>query len=267
MEGIVNHARKVNPYMDIVLMYFIDPDKTGDYKQGKIPYEIASHDKVAQHYNLPSIDLSKEIYDRINNNEFTWKYDFVQLHPSPFGCELYFQAIRSLLEECWGNISATAERKPYPSPEILDKFSYIKGSYVDVHKAVPGSGWKIIENWNPVDKLETREGYVNVPVLESVQPGAACSFEFRGTAVGICVASGPDAGKIEYSLDGKPFQKIDLFTRWSRMLHLPWYVMLNDELSNSKHTVRIRISEEKNEKSSGNACRIIHFLVNNPGKK
>jgi len=67
---------------------------------------------------------------------------------------------------------------------------------------------------------------------------------------------------IEYSIDGKPFKKKDLFTQWSRVIHLPWYIVLEEELKNKQHTIRIRMSADKNEKSKGNACRILYFLVN-----
>jgi hypothetical protein len=38
--------------------------------------------------------------------------------------------------------------------------------------------------------------------------------------------------------------------------------MLHDELQDKKHSVTIRTLAEKNGKSKGNACRILHFLVN-----
>jgi hypothetical protein len=38
--------------------------------------------------------------------------------------------------------------------------------------------------------------------------------------------------------------------------------MLDDELKNRKHSIVIRISTDKNEKSKGHAARILHFLVN-----
>jgi sialidase-1 len=79
------------------------------------------------------------------------------------------------------------------------------------------------------------------------------------------VASGPDAGIISYSIDGKPFKKLDLFTVWSENLHLPWYLMLGQSLNEKKHILRVRILSEKNQKSKGNACRILHFLVNDGG--
>jgi len=37
---------------------------------------------------------------------------------------------------------------------------------------------------------------------------------------------------------------------------------LEDELKDKQHRIRIRMSADKNEKSKGNACRILYFLVN-----
>jgi sialidase-1 len=41
--------------------------------------------------------------------------------------------------------------------------------------------------------------------------------------------------------------------------------MLGQSLNEKKHTLRVRILSEKNQKSKGNACRILHFLVNDGG--
>jgi hypothetical protein len=103
---------------------------------------------------------------------------------------------------------------------------------------------------------------MNRPALVATEAGAEMELTFSGKAIGICIASGPDAGMIEYSIDGKPFKKKDLFTQWSRVIHLPWYIVLEEELKNKQHRIRIRMSADKNEKSKGNACRILYFLVN-----
>ena len=53
MEGIVRQAITSNPMIDIVFMYFVDPEKIRDYNEGIIPSEIVNHEKVAAHYNIP----------------------------------------------------------------------------------------------------------------------------------------------------------------------------------------------------------------------
>lgn len=262
MEGIIRHALITNPNMDIVIMHFVDPDKMADYRNNIEPNEIVMHNKVAVKYGVNTIELAKEVTQRIDAGEFTWKEDFKDLHPSPFGQEVYFQSIKSLLMEGYEKIDPSATITAHAVSTPLDKFSYSNGMYVSVDKASIVKDWKLDTEWNPKDGLETRKQFVNMPALIAVASGAEFTLEFKGTAIGICVASGPDAGIIEYSIDGKPFQKADLYTQWSSFLHLPWYVILNDELLRKNHRLTVRISSNKNEKSKGNACRILHFLVN-----
>jgi len=54
---------------------------------------------------------------------------------------------------------------------------------------------------------------VNVDVLKSSQPGAILKLRFKGKAIGLFVTSGPDAGIIEYSIDGSDFRQADQFTQ------------------------------------------------------
>ncbi len=100
-------------------------------------------------------------------------------------------------------------------------------------------------------------------VLETTQPGAVLTLNFKGTAIGLFVTAGPDAGILEYSIDGSGFEKADQFTKWSKSLHLPWLIMLADELTSGRHKLVLRMAAEKNPASRGTACRIHEFVVNN----
>ena len=147
--------------------------------------------------------------------------------------------------------------------KTLDPFSYINGHFEPLKNAKQGDGWKFIKNWKPNDNASTRSGFVNVPILETSQPGAMLKLNFTGKAIGLFVTSGPDAGILEYSIDGSDFKAADQFTQWSKELHLPWLIMLNDELPDVKHTLILRMSIDKNPESNGNVCRIHQFVVNN----
>lgn len=263
MEGIINHALRRYPNMDVVMLHFIDPPKLEIYKKGAVPEVILNHEKVAEQYKVNSIHLAREISDRIVANEFNWKDDFKDLHPSPFGHEIYARSISIFLDNAYAKVaSGSVESAGRTLPKDLDKFSYTFGQYLPVKQAINVRNWNFIEQWSPKDGISTRKRYVDIPAMVAEVSGAEMKLEFSGKAVGICIASGPDAGMIEYSIDGADFKKLDLYTQWSGGLHLPWYLMLNDELDDKKHTVTIRTLSEKNSKSKGNACRILHFLVN-----
>ncbi|WAC10694.1 SGNH/GDSL hydrolase family protein [Dyadobacter pollutisoli] len=256
LEGIVRQMYYKNPKANVVLMAFAEPMKNADYDAGKEPLEVAVHQRIAKYYGAAYINLAREVYDRIKAGEFTWKYDFKDLHPSPYGQEVYFQTIKELLKI---EPSATTAAK---LPPPINKFSYEKASYHALEEAKNLKGFTLVQDWIPADKVSTRPGFVNVPMIVGEEANASMDFEFKGRGVGVAIISGPDAGKITYTIDGKKPQTLDLFTQWSTQLHLPWYLMLADELSPGKHKLHITISPDKNEKSIGNACRVVHFLVN-----
>ena len=262
MEGIVYHAIKSNPYMDVVIMHFADQDKMADYNNGRIPGVIKEHEKVVDHYNISSINLAKEVNDRVLNGEFTWRDDFVNLHPSEFGQKLYFRTIKYFFDTSWKEPVAEQQKVHLLPTQLYDNYSYIKGHFLPLSNAKTLYGWKIVENWRPGHDVPVREGFVDVPVLEAIQAGASLELSFRGKAIGLFVTSGPDAGIVEFSIDGSEFRAVDQFTKWSTQLHLPWLIMLDDELENGRHRLILRISAEKNKESTGNACRIHQFVVN-----
>jgi arylsulfatase A-like enzyme len=264
MEGIVRHALQANRFMDIVMMHFADPSKVGLYKKGQIPQVIINHEKVAERYGLGTINLAKEVSERIQASEFTWEDDFKDLHPSLFGHEIYARSIRAFLDNSFGRVLSHEKPSEHPMRAALDKFSYASGEYFSVKNATELKDWTQVANWVPAKGVSTRKQYVNLPALVSEKPGAEMKLNFFGTVIGICIVSGPDAGMIEYSIDGAEFKQIDLYTQWSGGLHLPWYLIMNDELKDKKHSVIIRTISEKNIKSKGNSCRILHFLVSSP---
>jgi sialidase-1 len=264
LEGIVRHARKSNPRMDIVLMSFADPDKLKDYSEGRMPAEIENHELVAEHYHLPSINMAGEVYDKIKAGEFSWQYDFKNLHPAAYGQQLYFQTIKSLLWRCMDE----AERKDasvtadYAMPMPLDKWNFDQGQYFSIRDARVRKGWNLVTRWQPESGAHTRPGFVDCPMLVATQPGAALDLPFSGTAIGMAVVSGSDAGVVRYRVDHGPTRTIDLYTQWSRSLYLPWYVLFEGALKPGKHVLHLTLTADKNPRSTGTACYIEYFLLN-----
>jgi sialidase-1 len=263
MEGIVRHARDSNPAMELVVMHFVDPDKMADYRKGIVPIEIQNHEKVAAYYGVSTINLAKEVTERIDNGEFSWEKDFKNLHPSPFGQHIYFRSMKSFLDYCWIGIVAGGDKlTAYPLPDKLAAGCYDQGKLIPAVQVKPAKGWKVADDWKPADKTGTRSDFSDVPMLVAESPTGILNYEFAGNAVGIAVAAGQDAGIIEYRIDKNPWQKQDLFTAWSAGLHLPWFYTLGYNLASGKHRLRIRVLPEKNLQSKGNACRVRYFYVN-----
>jgi lysophospholipase L1-like esterase len=250
IEGIVRHARLLQPELDIVILHFVDPEKMADIRRGKTPEVIVSHERVAEQYGVPSIDLAREVTERIDAGEFTWEGDFKNLHPSPFGMRIYARSIERLFDAAWKSpVQGPAENHALPAP--LDEKSYFRGRLVDIAQV---KGWHIEADWTPRDKAATRPGFVHVPMLASETAGDECRFRFEGTAVGIFVAAGPDAGVVEFQIDGGTWRRQNLATSWSKSLHIPWAYVLDGDLEMGRHELVMR--------TSAGAARVANMLVN-----
>jgi sialidase-1 len=260
LEGIVRHARQNNPAMDLVMMSFADPEKSRDYEEGLVPVETQNQERIATQYQLPSINLDREVWDKIRHKEFSWEKDFKDLHPSPFGQELYAATIKALFVAAFNQPQNTDASRGLPT--TLSAGNLDAGVYVSPREAKHDDDWKLDPDWAPADGLDTRPGFVHREMLTAGRPGATLHLPFSGNAAGIAIVSGSDAGKIQYSIDGGTPTTLDLFTPWSSQLHLPWYLILEKNLAGGNHVLEIKIIPEKNSSSKGNACRIVYFLVN-----
>jgi lysophospholipase L1-like esterase len=270
MEGVLRQARRKNPKLDVVVMHFVDPWKMKDYRAGKTPVVIQRHEAVAKHYGATSIHLAREVTERIDAGQFTWKNDFRNLHPSPFGQRLYAATIRRMFDAAWAkSLAGDAKRVGHSMPKPLDRFGYDRARLAPVDKATDLNGFALVQRCDPskTTRAGVRKRFTNVPMLVGTKPGDSFTLPFNGRAVGLFVTAGPDAGIIEYRIDDGPWKKKDLFTRWSRGLHLPMAHLLAEELDGKRHTLSVHIAGDRNPQSRGYACRVVHFLVNGPGKR
>jgi sialidase-1 len=152
--------------------------------------------------------------------------------------------------------------KPHTLPAMVDAQSYAKGRFSNIAEAKILQGFTLESAWKPADGKGTRAGFVNVPALVGTEIGAEFEFSFEGTGCGLFIAAGPDAGRIESSIDGGEYRQLDTFTHWSSGLHLPWALILDDSPKNGQHTAKVRIATGRDAKGSGTALRVFHLLLN-----
>ena len=261
MEGVLRQARRHNPRMDIVITYFVNPGMMETYRAGKTPISIASHEEVAEHYDLSTIGLAKEVTEQIDADKLTWE-KFGGVHPAPFGNALCTGLIDELLSRAWHEpLAADAKPTAYQLPaEPLDPMNYGQGRFVAPKTAVLQHGWKLeVPNWKSL-KGSSRSRFTQIPMLCAEEPGAELTLPFTGTAVGAYIVAGPDAGVVEASVDGGPPHEVQLRHHYSQGLHYPRTVMLATDLPPGEHTLKLRMSQKT--EGSGHAMRIMQFVAN-----
>lgn len=281
IEGIVRTVKTAKPETDIVLLYTTNQRMLDMYsansepvsanreggaynntrEPGDVPPQIMAHQKVADHYGIPSINFSADLAERIRHGECDWE-KFGGVHPAPYGNAIYAESIRSFVEyqrdfaECIADASLEL-------PAKLNEYCYADGTMIPADQIVitNNKSWTVGEpDWDALTGTK-RDRYLGIANLYADQPGAEVTVAFTGRVVGFFLTAGPDAGMIEYSIDGGEFKKQDLYHHYSSGLHYPRSVVLADELSAGEHTITIRISAEKNEKSGGHAARLIALEV------
>ncbi len=261
LEGILRHARQKNPAMDIVVTFFVNPTMLKTLQEGQTPLTIEAHTAVAQHYQVSTINLAKEVADEIAAGQLTWQ-KFGGTHPAPAGNAIAAQMMDELFSRARWNQPLSPEVKPaaHTLPPPLDELNYAAGRFVDPKLAHNKPGWTLeIPDWKKLPGSK-RSRYTSVPMLCATTPGAETSLAFEGTAVGAFVVAGPDAGILEASVDGGAFHAVDLFHGYSKGLHYPRTVLFGAELKPGPHTLTLRVAAETH--SAGHAARILQFTVN-----
>ena len=259
LEGIVRQARRLSPALDIILTYFASCDHVESSHQDRLPAIVQEHERVAAHYNLPSLFFYREVANQIEAGKLAWsEFSDDVVHPSAKGCELYAEWFLSFLDQAWADPASAPT--PAPDPPPLDPGCFDRGHFVAPSQATVSRGFQAVEGWSTE---KTCNFAPPVDVLEATTPGAELSLTFRGTAIGLYLIAGFDAGVLECAIDGAPPVRVDLFDEpWCTMFHRPIHRLLADALPDGEHHLVLRLTGERHSQSVGTAVRLLQFMVN-----
>ena len=259
MEGIIRQVHRKHPKCDVVMVHYVNPGILAKLQKGEVPTSIAAHEEVAKHHGVISVNVAAEIADATKAGRYTWK-DYGGTHPGKFGYRVASNMIVAAIKAGLVKKDGTSRKLQ----AALDAGSYDQGCFVELKQAkLSEGGWqlgKVGRELLPLGGI--REQYLPYQLLRGDKPGAELTLEFEGRAVGAFILAGPDAGVVEACLDGGEFQKHDLFHHHSRGLNYPRSVVFASDLKPGKHTLTLRLSKEKNERSKGTTASILFFEVN-----
>jgi sialidase-1 len=258
MEGIIRLAKHHNPQIDIIMLYFADTDKLGKFRKGETPSVITDHESIAQHYDIPRLNLASEVTRRLDAGQFTWsEFSRDTCHPTERGHAVYAECIQQMLDVAWKR--DRARLKPTPMPDALDPMNYERGRFIALDQANLVKDWRRIPAWDTEKKCNYGGA---VDVLAAETPGAVLELAFEGTLIGISAIAGMDAGAMDVTIDdGKP-SRMDMFDSYCPQFHRPVCHILAEDLPAGKHTLRLTIAPEAKPESTGHAVRVLKFVAN-----
>ncbi len=265
MEGVIRSARSSLPQVDIVITYFVNPSMLEKVQNGEVPTSIAAHDAVAKHYNISTCNVAVELANQIAEGKTSWAI-YGGVHPKPAGNRIAANLIEDVFRQTRFSLAdaKSASRQtfaPHPLPPPIDPTSFWRGRFLPRDAISMGSGWSFVEpHWKDING-SFRDRFAGRPLSVATIPEAELQVAFSGTAIGLFVLAGPDAGVVEFSIDDGDWHAADLYHRFSKGLHYPRTVVLKSGLEDGPHQMKLRVSKKKNSASQGNAVRILEFVA------
>ncbi|MDX6765202.1 MAG: SGNH/GDSL hydrolase family protein [Candidatus Methylacidiphilales bacterium] len=228
LEGIIRKLRTANPDVDICFAYTVTAEMLQKAQQGICSNSISLHDRVAAHYNLPSINMGMEAAKLFAEGKLIHQapktpdgltadgkiiFSNDGSHPSEKGHVMNGEAAIRGLQQL--SQIPPGETGPRPLPEPLSPLPWDKAKTIaaDGRAEFKGDWAKLTAANGPSCRRFGKNFYNWFPFLyRTIQPGASMTVRFRGTHIGFKGMEGPDSGVITVSVDGgAPVKKV-LFT-------------------------------------------------------
>lgn len=249
MESVIRRLRQDLPEADVCLVYTVSHPMLRLLLDGKTPPTIAIMEKLAVHYQIPSVNFATAVLAAYRNGDFVFheseptdfrtKNQLVfttdHTHPTDFGHAFYAAVLRSALLQARSDSSM--ERRNLPAP--LHPALWMEG------RLIPWDQLELSPEWERVPESGLAATIHNRPKLDELwatrTPGACAQLSFTGDAVGFFGVFGRESGIFDWNLDGGETISRPLFDRYGSMLRAHYHLTFLD-LTRARHTVQLTLS-------------------------
>lgn len=290
MEGIVRQVWQGSPLTDLCFVYHARPGAMGleALQAGKLPQGAVAHEKVAEHYGIPSIHLALAAARRAREGKLKWApasgaQTAAQVEgcleegrqrsmrgeggeaprPGPVSAQPLFTVDGVYPTEYGSQLSAEAIARgfaklkalpvragPHELKPALDPENLQRARLVAPTEGAMSAGWKRMEMGG---EPQWRWRTAAIRLWRAGAAGESVRFEFKGTEVSLWAVGGPGEGQVEIALDGVA-RILPLADRSTASHRVPGVVLLpiGRGLADAPHTVALKTL---------NPCAIGYFLV------
>jgi lysophospholipase L1-like esterase len=254
MEGIVRQALGRAPQPQIVFIYTLSKAFIGDLVAGRLPRTFALHEQVAEHYQLPAINLAMPVAAAVDAGGLNWdQFSDDMVHPTDAGFQWYARTMRSALTAMFD--APVDARGVTDLPEPLTDTPMSAATMAELTDQLADDRW----TWSPRHNRGGWDCYNGL--LESDTPGATLVVPFEGTTVGLLGQIGAESGDIEWAVDDQPFVYHRMFDQFCLQFSRPGYWVLAEDLPPGRHTLRLRITDQADPRSKGRRVQLAALLV------
>lgn len=258
MEGIVRQTWKADPETDIAFVYTFADGQQNDLKNGNFPRSSSAMEKLAEHYDIPSISVAFKIH-QLQQAGKLWivpeKDETGKVRPTPEGVLLFstdgvhpldaaHQVYADVVGEAIKAMPADGKPGAHKLKAPLQADNWEDAKIIPLKPAMLSAGWRKLDATSPFNGFFNR-----MPEMwEATRPGERVSFRFKGTAAKLYDLVGPDGALVKITLDHQTWTapRFDRFCSYHRLATLN----IGDGLADTEHTVSVEILPEQPDRSS-----------------
>lgn len=245
---LVREVKRADNTTDILFIYTATPELYELHKAGNVPAGYYAYEKVAEKYSIPTLDLCQAIVDEVRASGKTIDNYVNRVNDTnTASAEVYAGLITDKVKEC---LESADEKTVY---EVVDEDKGFEAELVPATNAVLGSGWEKSDKNLSASKVE---GYV-----KATTPGSELEYIFEGNVIGLYFESNPKSGDIIYSIDGGVYKSLTMFDEFSYKFEHMSATILAGNLSDGKHTLKIKVAASKNINSKSTLINLAGFMV------
>jgi lysophospholipase L1-like esterase len=243
MEGIVRQIWQKNPYTDICFVYTLTEQDIPSELKGLLPTSAQTMEKVADKYQIPSINFGFEVTNMVRTNKLIMKGGIREMngikvfsgdgvHPyTETGHVIYCDALKRSFEKMTDCKASKTKKHLLSKPLAQDCFSGTQ--MVDFTLATLSKNWEVLQigdqpAFHSFGQFLDKFG-------KASQSGETLTVNFTGRTIGIYDIMGPDAGKVIVEVDGFVKDTISRFDRFCTYRRLNYFLI--DNLANKTHKV------------------------------
>lgn len=258
LEGLIRKLRKANPDTDICFVYTVTAESLEKANQGLCSNSISLHERVAAHYNLPSIHMGMEAAKLFAEGKLVHQAPKTDTgltadgkiifsndgsHPSELGHKMNGEAAVRGLQALAQIPAADPGARPLPDPISPLPWEKAKTIAADGRAEFSGEWTKLTAADGPGCRRFGKKFYEWFPALyRTSKPDSKMTVHFEGTHIGFKGMEGPDSGIVMVQVDDQPPQKKSLFTVYANQ-----HVYVGSPLPAvpyGKHTVTWTLTDE-----------------------
>jgi len=256
MEGIVRQVWQDNPKTDICFVYTIANNFLETEQGGQLPNSALYMEKVADKYQIPTINFGFEVARQVKDNQLIFKGEGKEIngkkvfspdgvHPNTeTGHVIYQEVLKRSFEKMIPEKPGHAKKHTLHKPLAPDYFAHTQ--MVDITKATLSKNWEVLQ----VKDHPLFSGFGNYlqQIGKAVQSGETLTVRFKGRTIGAYDIMGPDAGRVVVEIDGVVKDTISRFDKYCNSWRMNYFLI--DRLENKNHKVLFRILADPFDKKS-----------------